>query len=179
MNLPVKPDFHIALRKPKTLTIFGARLPVFYQNGPSDVTIAADRIVVVSPKDDAATIKNLLEQALKHHLLKTTHTLHDKMRQQHPELEKCHPDFYTRYTLSRFGSCNKAKNRINLNLALVHYPVQCLHSVYAHEVTHLFVAGHSRAFYEQLAVFDPEYKANKLNLEAYHRIYLRDNATSI
>lgn len=51
---------------------------------------------------------------------------------------------------SRWGSCTPATGAIRLNLTLAWYPPECLDLVLAHELTHLWVAGHGEAFYRRL-----------------------------
>ncbi len=52
-----------------------------------------------------------------------------------------------KYMKSRWGSCSRKTGTITLNLALCKLPPEYLEYVAAHEVTHLFVAGHSEEFY--------------------------------
>ena len=52
-----------------------------------------------------------------------------------------------KYMKSRWGSCSRNTNTITLNLALCKLPPEYLEYVAAHEVTHLFVSGHSDEFY--------------------------------
>ena len=48
---------------------------------------------------------------------------------------------------SRWGSCNRGKNVVTLNLLLCKLPERFSYYVAAHEVTHLFIPNHSDAFY--------------------------------
>lgn len=59
---------------------------------------------------------------------------------------------------SRWGSCTPATGAIRLNLTLAWYPPECLDLVLAHELTHLWVAGHGTAFYRRL---DSAYPARR------------------
>lgn len=52
-----------------------------------------------------------------------------------------------KYMKSRWGSCSRKTHTITLNLALCKLLPEYLDYVAAHEVTHLFVAGHSETFY--------------------------------
>jgi len=60
---------------------------------------------------------------------------------------------------TRWGSCIPAKRRICINLRLVHYPLQCLDCTIVHEISHLFIPGHDRAFYAIMDRFMPEWRA--------------------
>lgn len=68
---------------------------------------------------------------------------------------------------SRWGSCNRGKNIITLNLLLCKLPERFSYYVAAHEVTHLFVPDHSAAFYafgEKLypGFFDTDRELNRI-----------------
>lgn len=53
-----------------------------------------------------------------------------------------------KYLKSRWGSYNRQKNLITLNLALCKLPEKYISYVAAHEVTHIFVHNHSDDFYK-------------------------------
>ncbi len=62
------------------------------------------------------------------------------------------------YMISRYGSCHKQKRKIHLNLQLIHEDMIYLEYVFCHEICHLKVANHSKAFYALLQSIFPEYK---------------------
>ena len=70
----------------------------------------------------------------------------------------------TRYTTSRFGSCNYRLKTINLNLKLVHYDKQFIEYVFLHEIAHLIHQNHSKDFYLLLSKLCPSYKELKKEL---------------
>lgn len=72
---------------------------------------------------------------------------------------------FTRYTTTVHGSCNPKKKRINLNLHLIRGKKIFLHYVLMHEIAHLKVQNHSKAFYDVLRVLCPEYKAIKKQMK--------------
>lgn len=73
----------------------------------------------------------------------------------------------TRYTTTRFGSCNYRLKTINLNLKLIHYDKVYIEYVFLHEIAHLVHQNHSKDFYLLLGKLCPNYKELKkeLNLE--------------
>jgi predicted metal-dependent hydrolase len=73
----------------------------------------------------------------------------------------------TRYTRTVNGSCNARKRRINLNLFLIRKPVIFLQYVLMHELAHLKVQNHSKAFYQVLEVLCPKYKEIKKAMRLY------------
>ena len=73
----------------------------------------------------------------------------------------------TRYTTTRFGSCNHKLKTVNLNLKLVHYDKKFVEYVFLHEIAHLTHQNHSTDFYLLLNKLCPNYKTLKkeLNIE--------------
>ncbi len=59
---------------------------------------------------------------------------------------------------SRWGSCNWRKNKINLNRYLIHYDRNFINYVIIHELAHLIVHDHSRAFYQLVERYEPRYR---------------------
>lgn len=55
--------------------------------------------------------------------------------------------FRFKFMRTRWGSCS-ARGMINLNIALLSAPVECLQSVLVHELCHLVHLRHNQAFYE-------------------------------
>ena len=60
---------------------------------------------------------------------------------------------------TRWGSCNKAKGYINLNLDLITKKKEFIEYVVLHELAHLVHANHSRDFYALISKHMPDYKA--------------------
>ena len=59
---------------------------------------------------------------------------------------------------SRWGVCNTKKHIITLNLELIHYNTECLDYVIVHELSHLIEGNHSRAFWQIVEKYYPNYK---------------------
>src|SRR5690606_18421952 len=62
---------------------------------------------------------------------------------------------------TRWGTCNPTARRVWLNLALIQRPPRCLEYVVVHELAHLLVADHSRAFWALVERHLPDYRAAK------------------
>lgn len=60
---------------------------------------------------------------------------------------------------TRWGTCNVTDKRIWLSLHLAKKPPQCLEYVIVHELTHLYEPNHSRAFWERVGRYYPDWKA--------------------
>ena len=59
---------------------------------------------------------------------------------------------------TRWGTCNTKEGRIWLNLHLAKKHPDCLHYVIVHELTHLHVPNHSKAFWTRMDVYYPQWK---------------------
>jgi len=77
--------------------------------------------------------------------------------------------FGTRYTKSRFGSCNSKTHKININLDLIHYDKKFLEYIFLHEITHINVQNHSKDFYTLFNKLSPNYKQTRLELKNIYR----------
>ncbi len=75
-------------------------------------------------------------------------------RQNHKPI----PRITIKYMTSRWGSCSPSKNHISISMRLIHYPVECLDYVLLHEYAHILVPNHSKAFYDVIKQYMPEYK---------------------
>ena len=60
---------------------------------------------------------------------------------------------------TRWGSCNKAKGYINLNLDLITKKKEFIEYVVLHKLAHLVYANHSKDFYALISKHMPDYKA--------------------
>lgn len=72
---------------------------------------------------------------------------------------------------SRFGSCS-ARGNLSFNWQIIFFPYLQFQHILLHELTHLNVKNHSSKFWNQLAVYDPEYKKNNLWLKKEGTKYL-------
>ena len=72
---------------------------------------------------------------------------------------------------SRWGSCNKRLNKVNLNLKLIHQERGGIDYVITHELIHLKVANHSADFYNELEKVMPDYLSKKSLLKSKY-IYI-------
>ena len=64
---------------------------------------------------------------------------------------------------TRFGSCS-AKNSLCFSLHLMRYPDECIDYVVVHELAHIRHKNHSRAFYQEVARYLPDYAAREAKL---------------
>jgi len=74
------------------------------------------------------------------------------------------PPLTIRRMTHRWGSCTP-EGRLVLNLDLILAPVTCIDYVITHELCHLKVHAHSRAFYRLLGRIMPDWESRKERLE--------------
>ena len=67
---------------------------------------------------------------------------------------------------SRWGSCNPRQATLTFNYALIGAPIEAVEYVVYHEFAHLLYPNHSPAFYEQVSVFLPDWRARRAMLKA-------------
>lgn len=69
-----------------------------------------------------------------------------------------YPGLKIRNMTSRWGVCNITKQYITLNSKLIREKPEALDYVIVHELSHLVHANHSKAFWELVSVYCPNYK---------------------
>ncbi|NLZ81238.1 MAG: M48 family metallopeptidase [Clostridiales bacterium] len=62
---------------------------------------------------------------------------------------------------TRWGSCAVHGGSITLNTRLIHFPVECIEYVVAHELAHFIHPNHSKKFYEFLSEVMPDHKVRR------------------
>lgn len=75
------------------------------------------------------------------------------------------PEIRVRNMVSRWGSCQPKRKIITFSISLHEAPISCIEYVAVHEFTHFMHPNHSKAFYQQLEVFMPDWKQRKAILE--------------
>jgi predicted metal-dependent hydrolase len=65
-----------------------------------------------------------------------------------------------RHQKSRWGSCS-AKGNLNFNCLLMLTPPECVEYVVVHELCHRKYMNHSRAFWAEVAKYQPDYRKNE------------------
>lgn len=80
------------------------------------------------------------------------------------------PQIKFRKMVSRWGSCNFAKEILTFNTNLMYAPIECIEYVVLHEFTHFLQPNHSSKFYDELSKVCPKWKVFKNSLK---EIYLR------
>ncbi|WP_297092602.1 SprT family zinc-dependent metalloprotease [Thermococcus sp.] len=76
---------------------------------------------------------------------------------------------YIRHQKSRWGSCSPRGN-LNFNIRLIAIPPELREYVVIHELAHLKYMNHSRAFWELVGRFYPDYKTARKELKKWWTI---------
>ena len=104
----------------------------------------------------------------KKQLLKVLHNLQEK-HINNPYVDISNITLKTRYTTTRFGSCNAIKRNINMSTHLVHYDIQYIEYVFLHEIAHLNHQNHGPKFYQLLDKLCPNHRQLKQELREQFR----------
>jgi len=65
---------------------------------------------------------------------------------------------------SRYGSCSSRSN-LNFNWQIIFFPYPQFRHILLHELTHLDIKNHSKKFWSQLTIYDPNCKKHNLWLK--------------
>lgn len=68
---------------------------------------------------------------------------------------------------TRWGTCIPAKKKILFNSKLIHCPYESIEYVVLHEIAHLIHPNHSKAFYNLIEKYMPDWKERKDLLQDY------------
>lgn len=72
---------------------------------------------------------------------------------------------------SAWGICHVKKNKIVLSTHLTMLPLDLIKYVIIHEFCHFYVPNHSKAFYDKVSMYFPDYKNAKKELRKYSKYF--------
>lgn len=114
------------------------------------------KIYINTKFDSESHLKNLLSSHLKSFGLNLIKVELDSLKQEFG-FE------FNRVSLknqkTRFGSCSSQGN-LNFNWQIIFFPPEKFRHILLHELTHLDIKNHSKKFWDQLNVYDPNSKIN-------------------
>ena len=137
--------------------ILGQKYDLSFLKGEDRVSLEKKRIVVSSTSKHNHILKEYFESMAKDYmdkLLFSFQDFFDNERLQRPKVTY-------RKMVSRWGSCNKKLNKINLNYHLFQVDEELIEYVILHELCHLVHPNHQRDFHELLFSYMGDYKRRR------------------
>ncbi len=121
--------------------------------------------IIIVPFDNIEIAGNKLYTSSEEKLEKWLKKQTQKIFTEH--LEKCYqlfeenipfPKLKIRTMKTRWGVCHKLDDSITLNAKLIRYDLSCLDYVIIHELSHFVHFDHSKAFWNTVSKYMPDYK---------------------
>ena len=78
-----------------------------------------------------------------------------------------YPKVKLRYMTSRWGSCQPDRGKMTLNSRLIDAPNGCLEYIVVHEFAHFIESNHSKAFWDVVEEFLPDWKERRKALREW------------
>lgn len=117
--------------------------------------VAGTIVMRVSKESTAEQRSRLLEEFYRQQLTLVIPALMEKYVQV---VGKAPSEWRIRSMKNRWGSCSVKTGRIRVALNLAKKPLQCLEYVITHELTHLHVPNHSKAFWARMDNYFPDWR---------------------
>lgn len=121
--------------------------------------------LIVKKPNDFTQKKKLMDKWLTSICKDTIQSLCDAIYPKFQKYGVAYPTIRYRNMVSRWGSCQPKRCVLTFNYALVEAPISCIEYVVVHEFTHFLHPNHSKKFYQQLAMFMPDWEERKKILE--------------
>ena len=152
------------LKKFKKLVILGEDYQLIFTKTQRDSVVIYPndkKIYANISKDTNKHIKTVLEKKLRPLAL---NLIKQKLDSLSLKYNFSFNNVTVRNQTSRFGSCSSRGN-LNFNWQIILFPIDKFRHILLHELNHLKIKNHSSVFWNQLAVYDPDYKSNNLWLK--------------
>ena len=121
--------------------------------------------LTVKNPSDIIQKKKLIDRWLMSIYKDTIQSLCDAIYPKFQKYGVAYPTIRYRNMVSRWGSCQPKRCALTFNYALAEAPISCIEYVVVHEFTHFLHPNHSKKFYQQLAMFMPDWEERKTILE--------------
>ena len=121
--------------------------------------------LTVKNPSDFTLKKKLIDRWLMSICKDTIQSLCDAIYPKFQKYGVAYPTIRYRNMVSRWGSCQPKRCVLTFNYALAEAPISCIEYVVVHEFTHFLHPNHSKKFYQQLAMFMPDWEERKTILE--------------
>ena len=149
---------------PSFVNILGKRYDLVYTVNQE---VKIEKGILYTPKDEVI-FKHFLKEYTSSYLIRRFDILSNQIGLQNMNLKLA---FYK----SKWGSCTPSKRLICLNLNLVYASLECIDAIIFHELAHMFVLNHSKAFYDVLLNWCPDYKETIKKLKVIKPFQVEEN----
>lgn len=151
----------------ETYSILGHDRRLKVVNGKKNKIEYDESYITLTVKDsnDFALKKKMMDRWLMEICKGTVQSLCDAIYPKFQKYGIAYPTVRYRNMVSRWGSCQPKRCILTFNYALVEAPISCIEYVVVHEFTHFLQPNHSKKFYQQLAMFMPDWEERKKILE--------------
>lgn len=159
-KISIKPK----IKNLKKLSILGQEYQLEFIKTPRDSVIIypdTKKIYANISNDSVSHIKNLLEKKLRPLALSL---INNELTSLKKQFGFDYNHVTVRNQSSRYGSCSSRGN-LNFNWQIIFFPIEQFRHILLHELTHLKIKNHSKNFWDQLTIYDPNCKANNLWLK--------------
>ena len=151
----------------ETFRIFGHDRRLIVVEGKKNKVESDESYVTLTVKDSKSfdQKKKMMNRWLNSICKDTVQSLCEAIYPKFQKYGVLYPVIRYRNMVSRWGSCQPKRGILTFNYALVEAPISCIEYVVVHEFTHFLQPNHSKKFYQQLAMFMPDWEARKKVLE--------------
>lgn len=80
------------------------------------------------------------------------------------------PDLEYSSARTRWAVCYPTRNLIRFNILILKAPPDCIEYLIIHELSHFYVSNHSKAFWEIVSMYMPDYQSRKKKLATYRAV---------
>jgi len=148
------------LNKIKKIEILGERYEVETKKSLRDSLVIMDKKIFVN-YSEKKKIKEIIDKKMRTIALKL---IKEKVKRLADKYDLSYKKVSVKNQSSRFGSCSHAGS-LNFNWQIILFPVPIFEHIILHELTHLTVKNHSKAFWELLGKYDNNWRKNNLWLK--------------
>ena len=131
------------------LYILGKKYNLHIDKSVKKIEVSSNDLYVSSEK----YLDNWIKKETRKIFLKRLDYIYNLFEEKIP-----YPALRIRSMKTRWGVCNRKDNSVTLNLELIKKDQECLNYVIVHELSHFVHFDHSKAFWQTVSKYCPEYK---------------------
>ncbi len=143
------------LNKIKKISILGEIYEVESKKNLHDSLVILDKKIFIN-YSKKTEIKKIIDKKMR---VLASKLIKEKTKQLAAKYKLSYGNVGIKNQSSRYGSCS-GRGSLNFNWQIILFPVDKFEHVILHELTHLTVKNHSKAFWEQLSVYDKNWREN-------------------